>query len=283
MTESPRDLNRDHYTKTPDSFLTSPSGNKPSLEAVESAENQQALTGVFWNAAEIDLELMRGGAGAPSVERARARMRAQLPELIWSTAALEGNTFTLPEVQTLLDGVTVEGKRIEEQQQVLALQETFNYLDELIRTDSFQLDQNTSDEIHVRVARHEAIESGHFRGQGSVVGGGNVRLSTGETVDGLPTKEIADRFAGIVNVTASTEDPRLAALIYFSAATRSQFYFDGNKRTARMMASGILMRSGYDALYIPFERRLEYNRCLDTLFTTNEATPLMRFLASCAQ
>jgi Fic family protein len=82
---------------------------------------------------------------------------------------------------------------------------------------------------------------------------------------------------------SSTADTRLAALIYFASATRSQFYFDGNKRTARMMASGMLLAQGYDALYIPFERRLEYNKCLDSLFTTNNGTDLMQFLASCAK
>ena len=282
MAESDGHPGLGQYQRTPRSFIPGGTLKKASLDSVESAENQLALTGVFWDAAALDLEPMRGGTTAPSVGRVRARMRARLPELIWSTAALEGNTFTLPEVQTLLDGVTVEGKKLEEQQQVIALQETFNFLDELVVTGHFRLDQHTSDEIHRRVARHEAIESGHFRGLGSVTGGGNVRLSTGETVSGLPSAQIPDRFAGIVSVVSGTEDPRLAALIYFAAATRSQFYFDGNKRTARMMASGLLLTSGFDALYIPFERRLEYNRCLDALFTTNDATPLMGFIASCA-
>jgi Fic family protein len=246
---------------------------------LESRENLVALTGIFWDATALNLNVMTQGG----VEWAQARMRARLPEHIWSAAALEGNTFTLPEVQTLLDGVTVEGKKLEEQQQVLALQETFNFLDQLVASREFRLNRDTSDEFHSRVARHEAIESGHFRGRGAVTGGGNVRLSTGEVVEGLPAEHIMSRFNSVVDVVSSTPDARLAALIYFAAATRSQFYFDGNKRTARMMSSGLLLERGFDAVYIPFERRLEYNKCLDTLFTANDATPLMQFLASCAR
>lgn len=279
MSESHWGKKEQKYTTVPQSFQ--PEGARVGVDAIplESRENLIALTGIYWDAAEIDVTSMKQGG----VEWAQARMRTRLPELIWSTAALEGNTFTLPEVQTLLDGVTVEGKKLEEQQQVLALQETFNFLDKLVTTRSFRLDSATSDEFHARVARHEAIESGHFRGFGSVTGGGNLRLSTGDTVEGLPAELIMPRFTSVVDVVSSTEDARLAALIYFAAATRAQFYFDGNKRTARMMASGLLMEHGYDALYIPFERRLEYNKCLDVLFTTNNGTALMRFLAECTK
>ncbi len=266
------------YPFTPKSFLPGPRSESGAAFSVTSAENQLALTGVYWNVDLLDWAGMR----QRDTTQARARMQARLPELIWSTAALEGNTFTLPEVKTLLDGVTVEGKRLDEELQILALKDSFAHLDSVLSNNTFALSEQTSNEFHQLIARNEAIESGHFRGQGSALGGGNVRLTTGETVAGLPTEEIPSRFAGIVDVAAD-EDPRLAALIYFAAAARSQFYFDGNKRTARMMASGILMSHGYDAMVIPFERRLEYNKCLDVLFTSNDATPLMAFLLRCAE
>ncbi|HJD51627.1 MAG TPA: hypothetical protein H9908_07165 [Candidatus Rothia avistercoris] len=42
------------------------------------------------------------------------------------------------------------------------------------------------------------------------------------------------------------------------------------------------MSHGFDAINIPFARRLEFNQALDTLFTHDDATQLMRFLVSCA-
>jgi Fic family protein len=246
---------------------------------MDSGANLIAQTGIFWDHSQIDLGTMKSSAG----EGALHNLRAQMTELVWSAAALEGNTLSVTAVHELLEGATLSDSSLEEQKQVLALQETFNYLDELVSAKTFRIKSDTSDELHERVARHEAIESGHFRGFGAVAGGGNVRLSTGETVEGLPAELIVSRFNSLVDVVISTADTRLAALIYFASATRSQFYFDGNKRTARMMASGMLLAQGYDALYIPFERRLEYNKCLDALFTTNNGTDLMQFLASCAR
>lgn len=79
----------------------------------------------------------------------------------------------------------------------------------------------------------------------------------------------------------SIADARLRALVYFAAATRAQFYFDGNKRTARLMATGMLMSAGFDAIPVPFARRLEFNLTLDDLFGSNDATPLIQFLATC--
>ncbi len=48
------------------------------------------------------------------------------------------------------------------------------------------------------------------------------------------------------------------------------------------MMTGELMRNGFDAVSIPFARRLEYNLALDTLFETSDATELLTFLVSCA-
>ena len=40
---------------------------------------------------------------------------------VWATANLQGNTFTYPEVQTLLDGVTVGGRKVSDMEQILRL------------------------------------------------------------------------------------------------------------------------------------------------------------------
>ncbi|MDR5701899.1 Fic family protein [Agromyces aerolatus] len=226
-----------------------------------------------------------GGSG--EVDRARARFRANLPVIIWDAARLEGNTFTLPEVQTLLDGVTVEGKRIEEQQQVLALNDAYRELDRLVAAAEFSLDKPTSDLLHRLVARHEAIESGSFRGEGSVTGGGSVRLSTGGVVadreHGDRGALLIDAYQDLLDFCAGVDDARRRALIYAAAATRHQLYFDGNTRTAKLMASGVLMSAGFDAISVPYTRLYEQNVSLDRLFTTDDATSYMRLLADCAR
>lgn len=221
-----------------------------------------------------------------SPRRALARFEHQLPELIWNTAALEGNTFTLPEVRTLLDGVTVGGKPLAEQAQIPALRDAYTHVDQLVSEGRFGISKEISDGLHALLARHEALDAGRFRGEGQTNGGGgHVRLSNGGIADGAdPGKRGAGlraRFTALQDGLAALPDPRVRALVYFASASRQQFYDDGNKRTARLMMAGELMSNGYDAVSIPFARRLEFNIALDTLFTDDNATPLLQFLGTC--
>lgn len=252
---------------------------EPVLHLVEDRHLQLEATGVSWS----DFDVGRVGHSTP--DRSRSRFRAHLPDLIWNAAALEGNNFTLPEVKTLLEGVTIGGKRLEDEEQVLALSAAYNRLDEMVAGGTFSLSKPVSDELHGLVAVHEAIEAGHFRGEGRVQGGGSVSLANGGSVTGAEHGEggalLRQHFEDLVDYLQSVEDPRQRALIYFASATRRQFYFDGNKRTARLMMTGELMSSGYDILSVPFNRRLEYNNALDVLFERDDATELLRFLATC--
>ncbi len=242
-------------------------------------EWRQEDTGINWSDFAVD------SIKPSTTERARARFRAQLPELIWNTAALEGNTFTLPEVRTLLDGVTVHGHKLDEQSQILDLSNAYNHLDDLLASGTFSLSKEVSDRFNGLVAVNEAIEAGHFRGEGAANGGGNVQLSNGGYVQGDPHGEggelLRQNFEDLTTYLATVEDPRERALIYFASAARRQYYFDGNKRTARLMMAGELMASGYDVVSVPVARRLEFNNALDVLFESRDATELLRFLATC--
>jgi hypothetical protein len=83
---------------------------------------------------------------------------------------------------------------------------------------SFQLDKATSDDLHRRIATGQAIESGHFRGEG----GANLR--------GIFA-------AGLEYLLNEVTDPGWQALPDAPFAIRAQFYFDGNC-TARCMMNG---------------------------------------------
>lgn len=269
----------DQYLKAPRPAISQPP-IPPVLDQMRSvaADQQHADTGISWQ--PVDLSTLQPSG----VDRARFRFRSSLPDLIWNTARLEGNNFTLPEVRTLLDGVTVGGRRRDDENQILALSEAYNALEHRVGDGTFAITKEVSDRLNGMVARYEAIESGHFRGEGAATGGGTVKLASGGAVPGTPHGDggqlLRHRFATVYDHLAEVDDPREQALVYFAAATRSQFYFDGNKRTARLMMSGILMSAGYDAINIPYARRLEYNHALDRLFSTDDGTELIGFLAT---
>jgi len=76
-------------------------------------------------------------------------------------------------------------------------------------------------------------------------------------------------------------DPREQALAYSCAAARRQFYFDGNKRTARLMMNGVLMCHGYDASSVSAVRRIEFNKNLMTQFNARDAKALTQSAIDC--
>lgn len=243
---------------------------------------QREETGISWDPTAVDWSLLERS----TVDRVRARFRSSLPEYIWDAAALEGNPYTLPEVQTLLEGITVTGHRIADQNQILALNEGFTLVDDLVGRGGFRLAKDASDALHSKVAVHEAIEAGHFRGEGAVGGGGLVSLGALGTYRASEPGEggttLRNEFSALsAHLRDDVEDPREQAIVYFCAATRRQFYFDGNKRTAKLMMAGHLMSHGYDAISISATRRLEFNALLAQMFDDGDATAMMQFIVDC--
>ena len=55
----------------------------------------------------------------PNQPKALMLAKRQISELVYDSVNLEGIDYTLPEVQTLLDGVTVGGKKLSDQQVTL--------------------------------------------------------------------------------------------------------------------------------------------------------------------
>jgi len=101
-----------------------------------------------------------------SVERACFRFHKMLPEFVWDASMLEGNPFTFPEVKTLLDGVTVGGRKISDQEQVLNLAESSKRLLAMVKGGQFEMSKSVFTELNGIVARKEALEWGVFRGEG---------------------------------------------------------------------------------------------------------------------
>lgn len=211
--------------------------------------------------------------------------RKMLAQVVWDAAALEGNTFTFPEVVTLLEGVTIGGHKVSEEQQIFALSNAANELHSLISSDSFKLDINTSNRLHAITAQHEALDAVHIRGTGSA--GGTPRVALGGQGTYLPI-ETEPGGANLISLftdglraieTSGLDIPAQAALI-FAFNTYHQFYFDGNKRTARFMMNGHRMSHGYEAISIPFSKQAQFNQSLVELFKNKDATTLITFLDS---
>ena len=222
-----------------------------------------------------------------AIERVTFRMHRMLPEFVWDASVLEGNPFTFSEVKTLLDGVTIGGRKISDQEQVLNLAESAKHLLALVKAGQFSMNKATFTELHGLVARNEALEWGHFRGEGKETGytpdvglGEHGRYTPLATIAGAP--ELNRVFAsGLQALEGDAPQPFEKAAAFFLFGALQQFFFDGNKRTSRFMMNGILMSAGIDAISVPAAKAQEFNENMVRFYLEKDATEMMAFLVGC--
>jgi len=238
--------------------------------------------GFSWDRGSIPRQLPRA-----SVERATFRFARMLPEYVWDAGVLEGNPFTFPEVKTLLEGVTVGGRKLSDQEQILNLAQSSKYLLDLVRRQEFQLDKTTFCALHALVARNEALEWGHFRGEGAEAQyTPDVALGERGRYTPPPTEPGAGRLNaifsnGLAALQKDVTNPFERATAFCLFGSLQQFFFDGNKRASRFMMNGALMTEGIDAVSIPAMRAAEFNSKMVEFYTTRNATQMMGFVLEC--
>ena len=209
--------------------------------------------------------------------RACFRARKVLEEIVYDTVALEGNPFTFPEVQTLMDGITVGGHRLQDADQVLNQAESWKLLFDEIENGRFvPLHQGLESalRLHAVVSRNEALEWGCLRG-------GPVGIA-GTTHEPPPAEELEARWKRGAEALRDVSDPHVRAMGAFLFTARSQLFWDGNKRTGRLMMNGELLSAGYDAITVPAKKRHEFNTRMVRFYDTADAEEMVDFLAGCS-
>jgi Fic family protein len=193
-------------------------------------------------------------------------------DFIYNTSALEGNAMTFPEVQTLLEGITVGGHKLSDEQQILNQNRSVNLLFELIEKSEFRIDKPTLLKLHGKVAEEEAITWGELRTSGVNIGG----------TDYLPPKadELSIIFEEGVKEINKIVHPIVKAITYFLFGAKSQFFFDGNKRTSRLMMNGILLDNGYPILNIKAKDKLEFNKVMIEFYDNDDINKAIEYLVN---
>jgi hypothetical protein len=211
------------------------------------------------------------------VRRAVWRFGKMLPGYVWDAAVLEGNPFTYPEVQTLLEGITVGGRKLSDERQILNLSESANELSRLVQSGLFRIDKPTSDKLN---------GLGHFRGEGTVFTTVSVNMGAHGTHRPPPTEPGGENLRGIFQRGTDAIAEQVPGIFeqavgYFLFAAFQQFYYDGNRRTGRYVMNGHLMSHGIDAISVPAARKQEFNTEMIDFYWQKDGTRMFRFLASC--
>ena len=209
----------------------------------------------------------------PNRDKSLMLARRQLAELVCDAVNLEGIPFTLPEIQTLLDGVTVGGHKIADQQVAINQAKAWKYLFGLIEQQLFRVSMETACALHAIAGKDEALDWGKFRSGGVTIAGTSWLPPPADSLPALFNRMIIslDEFQDIYD----------RAIYLFLTMARTQFFYDVNKRTGRFMMSGLLLSHGFPLINLPAVRQLEFNELMLEFYSSNDQQPMNTFLRSC--
>lgn len=98
----------------------------------------------------------------PNPAKALMLAKRQLSELVCDAVNLEGINMTLPEVQTLLDGITVGGHKLSDQQITVNQGNAWRLLFGWIERGEFTVSAAKACALHAVAGKEEALEWGEM-------------------------------------------------------------------------------------------------------------------------
>lgn len=219
-----------------------------------------------------EIHPMQTGQLIPNQLLALQLAQRDLSLLVYDAVNLEGVAMTLPEVQTILDGITVGGHKISDQTMAVNQAKAWELLFEMVKMGRFRFDKATALAIHQVAAKDEALDWGKFRSDFVTISGSDYEP---------PAPEMLDEYWTALEASLhKITDVYDRAITAFLQMARVHFW-DVNKRTGRFMMNGILLAHGYPIINVPAKRQQAFNQLMLDFYADNDMTAMNAFLRSC--
>ena len=209
----------------------------------------------------------------PNKDKALMLAQREIAVFVCDAVELEGIHFTLPEIQTLLEGITVGGHKLSDQQIAINQGNAWRSLFSSIREHEFQLNLEYTCQLHHIAAKEEALEWGMLRSGGVTIAGTSYMPPSAD--------KLHDSFKRMIEESALFDDIYDQAIFIFLTMARCQFFYDVNKRMGRFIMNGLLLNSGYPAINLPASRQLEFNQLMLVFYGSGDQDPMNQFMRSC--
>lgn len=179
-------------------------------------------------------------------------------ESIYRSANVEGIGMTFPETQTICDGMSISGHTVDEINAVNDLKNAWRWI-------FSNIDEN--------VGYNSVCTLNRIAGKFTVINAGSLRTRYDEPIR-VPLRNGIDYYPPLPpsediiesKLNDITSDKTLdSALELFCYVCKSQFFNDGNKRTATLIANMFMIQNGFGILSVPVNKIQEFYEVL-TLF-----------------
>lgn len=194
-------------------------------------------------------------------------VKRNIVDYIWKSANLEGITVTYPDTQTIYDGFSVSGYKLEEINAINNLKKAWYFILEDI---DIQLDFAYICKINKVVGEGVFYNAGVIRTTPVNIGG--TAWKPNFPIESKIKEELAD----ILNNKEITKTELAINIMLW--IMRSQMFIDGNKRTAMLVANKIMIENGCGIISIPIEKQNEFYKLLIEYYETNDKKRIVKFI-----
>lgn len=185
-------------------------------------------------------------------------------ESIFCGMKMENRNITFPETKAILNGINVPRVSIDDAYAVCRYRDAWKFVLET-------LDEPLTLEymIHVNeiVARGEALQVGVLR---------NGSVTIGDLTPAIPTVEEVQKTMDALKTSGVSDTQR--ALNTFTSFVRMQPFWDGNKRTAMLLANKDLITHGCGLLVVTEKNGLIFNDTLSQFISDGRPIPFQKQL-----
>ena len=191
--------------------------------------------------------------------------RKMLASNIYNSTRLEGINITYEDTKKVLEGVNVTSLRLDEINCILNLRDAWNFTLSNIDTD---ITLDFICKVNSFVSRNESLEWGVLRT-------GKVGINGVDYIPDIPNRE--DVITNI-NEILKEENITSRSLNLMLYLMRSQIFWDGNKRTAILVANKLLISNGCGIISVREDDINEFNKLLTEYYNTGNKDKIITFL-----
>lgn len=193
--------------------------------------------------------------------------KRNLVDYIWKSANLEGIGVTFPETQTIVEGISIQGKSIDDINSIVQLKHGWQMVFESINE---ELDLAYIKKLHLIIGKMTVINSGTLRMD-------EVRIAGSSYIPPIPTEALAEK--KIREILSSGREWTEIALNLMLYLTKSQLFYDGNKRIAMLAANKLLIQHGCGVLSVSQDQFEKFFTLLISYYEDEaQADALKKFL-----
>lgn len=147
--------------------------------------------------------------------------KRNLVDYIWKSANLEGIDVTFPETQTIVEGISVQGKSIDDINSIVQLKHGWQMVFDTIDA---PLDLSYIKKLHLSIGRTSSVPV---------------------------QNKVEEAISSILSSDREWTERALDLMLYL---TKSQLFYDGNKRIAMLAANKLLIQHGCSVLPVSQDR-----------------------------